>query len=1117
MRFGMGAVARGRVLAWFPALLLAAACVLLMVCVAPAVASSTGPGWTVRSLGEPTDFSSAENAECQAKEHECARYVLLVTNASAHASSAPVTIADTLPAGVTVASVPSPFAGKLVEPNETGGEETPGFSCTTTPLRCEYAPSVPAGAMLVVRIDVEVSASSGTLTNSVTVQGGGEGFAHVSSTGHNPVSSQPAQFGVESFFFEPHDEAGAPDTQADGHPYALTAGFFLNRVHVRLGALSNYSSPQPFKGVVVELPLGMVGDPLATAAQCTLTELDQNVVGKSFNLCPKASRIGTVVLDQERIPKATSKEISALYNMVPEGGYPAEFGLAYFGHAATMDASVVPSGSGYALRVALPGTPTVAAVTGVALTFFGDPAAQDGGEGPTEAFLTNPVDCSAEPLKARIEVDSWEDPQRWVSAEDVAYQHISGCGLLQFDPSIAFAPQTTQADEPSGYTFELEVPQALNLPSDLATPPVKEASVTLPEGVAISPGAAEGLAGCAEGAEGIGLGHELGNGELIGPDGLPHAAPGHCPASSQIGTVRIRTPLLREELTGEAFLARPKCGGAGQAACTPEDATNGTLYGVYLEAEGSGVLVKLPGKVSANPATGQITATFREDPRLPFSKLELKLLGGSQAPLANPQSCGVASTTSELAPWSAPITPEATPSSAFTVDWNGAGEPCPASAPFSPGLLAQSTQPLAGYSSPFTLSFSRNDREQDLSQIAVHMPPGLLGEISQVARCGEPQAADGDCPEAARIGSATVAAGSGSHPLWLSGPVYLTGPYDGQPFGLTVAVPIVAGPFNLGTEVVRSAISVNPATSAITVTSGSLPQIVDGVPSRIRTVNVTVNRPGFMLDPTNCSQQAIAATVASVQSADVALSRPYAVTGCANLPFKPSFTVSTQGAASKADGASLDVKVAQKPGEADIQKVDVQLPLQLPSRLSTLNQACTEQQFAANPAACPTGSFVGYATAHTPILSTPLTGPAILVSHGGAAFPDLVVILQGEGVTIDLTGNTDIKKGITYSRFETVPDAPISSFELKLPESPHSVLTADVPVSKNYNLCGTTLVMPTTIVGQNEAQLEQTTKVTVTGCPKAQKKAKKKAKATKAKRAHTSAGTRHDEHSRGVN
>ena len=301
----------------------------------------------------------------------------------------------------------------------------------------------------------------------------------------------------------------------------------------------------------------------------------------------------------------------------------------------------------------------------------------------------------------------------------------------------------------------------------------------------------------------------------------------------------------------------------------------------------------------------------------------------------------------------------------------------------------------------------------------------------------------------------------------------------------------------------RAAITVNPQTAQVTVTSDPLPTILQGIPFDLRTVNVTVDRTGFTFNPTNCSSLSVAGTIASPPGASAGVSSPFHVTNCAGLAFKPSFAVSTQAKTSKADGASLDVKVASGSGQANIAKVDVALPTQLPSRLTTLQKACTEAQFDANPAGCPTGSFVGVATAVTPILSVPLTGPAILVSHGGAAFPDLVLILQGEGVTIDLTGNTDIKKGITYSRFETVPDAPISAFELKLPEGPHSILGAYLPAKSNGSVCGQHLAMPTTITAQDGAVVTQTTKIAVTGCPTAKAKKRAARKARKASHRHS--------------
>jgi hypothetical protein len=531
------------------------------------------------------------------------------------------------------------------------------------------------------------------------------------------------------------------------------------------------------------------------------------------------------------------------------------------------------------------------------------------------------------------------------------------------------------------------------------------------------------------------------------------------------------------------------------------------------------VIVKLPGTVAANPSTGQLTATFKENPQLPFSDLKLHFHGGPRAPLANPQTCGSFATSSTLTSWGGQEASGASP--AFGIDWDGKGGACPASLPFNPGFTAGTITPVADAFSPFVLTFSRQDREQDLSGLSVTLPPGLLGRIAGVPLCEEAQANAGTCGPESQIGTTSVLAGPGEHPLYVpGGRVYLTTGYKGGPFGLSIVVPAVAGPFNLGNVMVRAAIHIDPSTAQVTAVSDPLPQSKDGVPFRLRTVNVEVNRAsGFTFNPTNCAQQQITAAITGAQGATANVASPFAVTGCAGLPFKPVFTASTQGKTSKANGASLVVKVAQKPGEANIHRVNLQLPLILPARLTTLQKACTEAQFNTDPAGCPSASVIGTATAITPVLNVPLSGPAYLVSHGGAAFPDVEFVLQGQGVTIVLDGKTDIKKGITYSRFETVPDAPISTFETNLPQGPHSALAA------NGDLCAQTrtttvrkrvtrrvhghkkritktvkktvaqpLLMPTTIVGQNGSQISQNTKIVVTGCAKAKPRKTRKPK-----------------------
>ena len=288
---------------------------------------------------------------------------------------------------------------------------------------------------------------------------------------------------------------------------------------------------------------------------------------------------------------------------------------------------------------------------------------------------------------------------------------------------------------------------------------------------------------------------------------------------------------------------------------------------------------------------------------------------------------------------------------------------------------------------------------------------------------------------------------------------------------------------------VRSRINVDPNTAAVTITTDGgprgevFPTIIKGVPVQLKTINVTVNRPEFQFNPTNCNAAAVTGTLSGSQGASANVSYPFNPANCSSLPFAPKLTATTGGQASKPNGASLNVKVESAGfGQANIAKVDLTLPQALPSRLSTIQKACVLAVFNANPAACDEGSNIGYAVIHTPVLKSPLTGPAYLVSHGGAAFPDVEIVLQGEGITLVLDGKTDIKKGITYSRFEATPDAPFSTFETFLPTGPHSALAAYVPASKNYSLCGSNLVMPTEITAQNGAHITQTTPIVPTGC-----------------------------------
>jgi hypothetical protein len=472
--------------------------------------------------------------------------------------------------------------------------------------------------------------------------------------------------------------------------------------------------------------------------------------------------------------------------------------------------------------------------------------------------------------------------------------------------------------------------------------------------------------------------------------------------------------------------------------------------------------------VVPNPVTGRLEVSFLGNPQLPFSDLTLTLNGGPRAPLANPLSCAAASTSFAFSAYTGANFGRSTP---FAVSG------CPSSIPFALTQSATPANTTAGAYSPYTFNLTRADGQQYLSRVSTTLPAGLLGDIPSVTLCGEPQAAVGTCPAASRIGVAKVTAGAGSEPFPLSGNVYLTGPYDNAPYGLSIPVPVLAGPFNLGTVTTRATIKVNPVTARVTVATTNLPTIVGGVPVRLKTLKVEVNRPSFIFNPTNCGALATESALTSTFNATQGLSSPFQVGNCSALAFKPSFKTATSAKTSKLSGASLQVSLTQPAHEANMKSVFVELPKQLPSRLTTLQKACPEATFAANPVNCRAlGSEVGSATVVTPVLPGQLSGSAYLVSHGGEAFPDLDIVLEGDGVKVVLTGNTKITKGITSSTFAAIPDVPVTSFVLNLPVGPHSALTAI------GGLCLKPLEMPTTITAQSGAQVKQSTRISVSDC-----------------------------------
>ena len=890
--------------------------------------------------------------------------------------------------------------------------------------------------------------------------------------------------------------AGDPFTQAGGHPYAASTIIDFNTVDYP--DKGDGWPAEPVKNIDVDLPPGFIGNP-TTLSRCRGDQLAPSPVPtdptSALPFCPSSSQAGVITLRFDAgIDVGLGQGIVAawpVFSMEPPPDAPARFGFNFIGTVVTFDARV-RSGFDYGVTVNARNVSEGLPFTGARLTLWGVPAdpAHDaeracpksfppafGGpscstEAPLRPFLRLPTSCTdaGVGLKTTIRSDSWIHPGDFTEASFLSHlppgrdllpigspppsiepgpqQGPTGCGQVPFDPILSVQPTTGAADSPTGLDVDLTLPQNDD-PGRIGESDLERAVVKLPRGMSVNPAAADGLGACTSSQ--IGLITDPG----ISPARFDTADP-RCPNSSKVGVATIETPLLGEALQGSVYLAK-------QA-----DNPFGSLLAFYIVAKAQGVIVKLPAKIDAGD-DGQLTTTLDEAPQTPFSAAHLRFFGGTRAPLKTPVTCGTYSTEAILTPWSG-NDPVAL-SSSFEITSGPNGSAC-SNAAFDPKLSAGVSNPVAGSYSPFALRLSREDGNQLLGAISAQLPQGLTGKLAGIPYCpdaalaavsgaegtGASQLASPSCPQASQVGTVTVGAGAGPNPFYVhTGKAYLAGPYKGAPLSLAVVTPAVAGPFDLGSVVVRNALRVDPVTAQIAAVSDPLPTILHGIPLSLRDVRVNIDRPEFTLNPTSCDPMSVDSAITSTQGVTANPSSRFQVANCERLPFKPKLSLKVSGGMKRGDFPKLRAVLKAKPGEANIDRVSVALPHSEFLAQEHIRTICTRVQYAADQ--CPAGSIYGHARAFTPLLDQPLEGPVYLRSSSNP-LPDLVVALKGQ-IEIDLAGRIDSVDGGIRNSFELVPDAPVSKFVLEMKGGKKGLLV------NSRNLCKGTNRATVLMDGQN--------------------------------------------------
>ncbi|HEX3325262.1 MAG TPA: hypothetical protein VHR65_09075 [Solirubrobacterales bacterium] len=861
--------------------------------------------------------------------------------------------------------------------------------------------------------------------------------------------------------------------QAAGHPQVGFTQFIIKHTTTEVGPVKFEEPVGDIKTVRVDLPAGLSVNPEATP-QCEQATFETTPLA-----CPSGSNVGTSFAVAALAGVVSPQVPATVYNIEPPPGEPARFGFNLLGNNVYLRAGVAWDGNYHEYFTIDAPTSPIGHVLKNRLVFEGRK-----GNG---TFITTPTTCfdwtqpqfkSVYSTFLRADgLGEFEDPNfpngsPFIESELPPNTSPKECQSIPFKPTTSVSPGTAQTDSPAGAEVDVAVPFEVPSALEIAQPLTKQASsqlrtakLTLPQGMGINPSAANGLATCTN--------------DQFKKD--TRSLANSCPPSSKIGTVAVDTPPLPDgSLNGDVYVGQQ----------LSRDPASGDEYRIFVEARSDryGIIARLIGNVSANPQTGQLTTTFAENPQVPFSSFRLKFNAGPRAPLTSPPTCGPNQAGSQMIPWSGNAA--ATPGDKFTLTSAPGGGPCSkslAERPFGPSFAANTTNPKGGAFTHFAMNIARSDGNQELKGVDVTLPPGLTAKLAGVRYCpeatiaaaaansGAAEAASSSCPKSSLVGSAAIAAGSGSDPFHTTGKAFLAGRYHGAPLSLAVITPATAGPFDLGSVVVRVALFVDPSTAQVHAVSDPIPHVFGGALLDIRSIAVTIDRPKFALNPTNCSPMSVGGTLrggganpldpAAFSSFPVSV--PFKVNGCEGLGFKPKLYMRTFGGTRRAKSPKLRAVLIAREGDANIGRAAVTLPRAMFLEQSSLANVCTRVQFAAND--CPKDSVYGYARAYTPLLDGPLKGPVYLRSSDNE-LPDMVAALHGQ-VDIDLDGRIDSVNGRLRNTFAIVPDVAVSKFILTVRGGKHGLLV------NSRNLCAHKYKVLARFTAQNGKKANQRPKL----------------------------------------